>query len=359
MQWWRIQKETTLRRSIVLLAAAATLATLGTTAYQGSASASFERAAAVKAATTTAVPSFGHVFVFVGENKDITQVTSTSPVRDPFIQNTLKPESAWFTGYNSITTGSLADYIALTSGQFAECQRQGPCGKFDTSNIFAELTAAHQSWRDWNESMPNNCYPGKTGSMTTWNYYKNGHNPSLWYKNLNSGTSPTLCQQWDVPTGLASAPNDMTTFNADVAAGTVPTYNFISPNGCEAGYQTCYTYDDLAPAGHKVNALTEYDHFLSKEIPAIQNSRTCSSNNCLFVATFDEGGHTRGTPTMLAVTGQGVVPGTYNGYYDHYSTLKTIEDGLGVPCTNNACGNDYLDFNGVTRQATDLPIFGG
>ncbi len=94
------------------------------------------------------------MFVLVGENKDINQITTSGT--DPYIMGTLKPNSAWFTGYNYVTTGSLADYIALTSGQHAPCQRKGLCGKFDEPNIFAEATAAGMSWQAWNESTPSN-----------------------------------------------------------------------------------------------------------------------------------------------------------------------------------------------------------
>jgi hypothetical protein len=333
-----------MRRLVVRLSMAA-LATLGLVIGPPS-----------RGASAATVPSLAHVFVLIGENKDFTQMTST-PSRDPYILQTLKPESAWFTGYNSTTTGSLADYIALTSGQFAACQRQGPCGQFAADNIFHQLSVAGKSWRDWNESMPANCYSGKSGSLTTWNYYKNGHNPVLFYSDVSS----TTCKQLDVPTG-STGPNDMTTFNAALAAGTVPVYNFVSPNGCEAGYQDCYGYDGFNPA-IKMNPITEFDNFLKKEVPAIQKSPACTdpasgaNTKCLIVATLDEGGPTRGTPTMLAVTGAGVKPGSYGGYYDHYSTLRTIEDGLGVPCTNYACGSTYSDFTGVTRQAADLPIF--
>ena len=40
---------------------------------------------------------------------------------------------------------------------------------------------------------------------------------------------------------------------------------------------------------------------------------------------------------MMVVTGPQVHAGTYTGYYDHYSTVATIEQGLGLPCLANAC----------------------
>jgi phosphatidylinositol-3-phosphatase len=80
----------------------------------GQASAMVPYSGRVSAAAT--VPSFGHVFVIVGENKSLFQLNSSDA---PYIMNTLKPSGAWFTDYNDVTEGSLADYVALTSGQYA------------------------------------------------------------------------------------------------------------------------------------------------------------------------------------------------------------------------------------------------
>ncbi|MBA3523686.1 MAG: hypothetical protein H0T85_03865 [Geodermatophilaceae bacterium] len=281
-------------------------------------------------AASTSVPSFGHVFVIVGENKSLTQMTAT-PSRDPYITNTLKPASAWFTRYDTRTTGSLAGYTTLTSGQYADCQTRGPCGKFDVDNIFNQLGVGN--WNAWMESMPSNCYPQTTGSITAHNYYKNGHNPALYYTNLTG----VPCNTGDIPTGT-TLPDDMTAFNDALAAGTaLPKYNIISPNGCDSGYQTC-TYN-----GVRMNPVKAFDNFLRREIPLIQASPAYGSDS-LIVVTFDEGqvGSTTPTSTMLAVTGPQVVPGTYDGYFDPYSILATIQAGLGVPCLAGACSASVL-----------------
>jgi hypothetical protein len=50
---------------------------------------------------------------------------------------------------------------------------------------------------------------------------------------------------------------------------------------------------------------------------------------------------------MMAVAGPQVQAGTYAGNFNHYSTVATIEQGLGLPCLANAC------------TASTLPAFGG
>lgn len=271
---------------------------------------------------SAAVPTFGHVFVIVGENKSLYQLNSRNA---PYILGTLKPAGAWLTGYSDVVDGSLADYVALTSGQYAACQAHGPCGQFSVASIFSQLGSG--GWMDWNESMPRNCFTGKAGSTTNLNAYKPGHNPALYYAGLP-------CATYDVAAGT-TGPDDMTRFNSALSAGTVPKYNFVSPNLCEDSYHSC----------NGANIVTEYDNFLKKEIPRIEASPAFGSDGVIFV-TYDEGNTRKDDDNpMMLVLGPQVQRGTYTGHFDHYSTVLTIEQGLGLPCLANAC------------QATPLPTF--
>lgn len=274
-------------------------------------------------ASAAAVPSFGHVFVIVGENKSLYQITSS---KAPYIMRTLKPASAWFTDYNDVAKGSLADYVALTSGQYASCQTRGPCGIFSVPSIFSQVGSG--AWKDWNESMPSNCYKSDAGSLSKLNAYQAGHNPALWYAGLP-------CSTYDVPAGT-TGPDNMSYFNNALAAGTVPKYNFISPNNCEDSHNSC----------NGANIVTEYDNFLKREIPLIEASPAFGSDGVIFV-TYDEGYRPTSNPnTMMIVIGPQVQAGTYTGHFDHYSTVATIEQGLGLGCLANAC------------KANSFPVFG-
>jgi len=184
-------------------------------------------------ASAVTAPSFGHVFVIVGENKSLSQINSFNA---PYIMKTLKPGSAWFTGYNSVAWGSLADYVALTSGQYTSCQVHGPCGSFNVPSIFSQV--GQGAWRDWNESMPSNCYPKFAGSASKLNPYKPGHNPALYYAGLP-------CSTYDVPAGTTGQ-NNMSSFNNALAAGTVPNTT-SSPQTCVKPGTTLVTDRKLSP----------------------------------------------------------------------------------------------------------------
>ncbi len=61
------------------------------------------------------IPAFGHVFVLIGENTSYVEVT---PQRAPYLTQTFKPQAAWLTQYSALHSGSLSDYIGMTSGQY-------------------------------------------------------------------------------------------------------------------------------------------------------------------------------------------------------------------------------------------------
>jgi phosphatidylinositol-3-phosphatase len=288
--------------------------------------------------TAATTPAFGHVFLLVGENKDLSAFTASDA---PYIINTLKPEGAWFTDYNAVASGSLSDYIALTSGQYAACQTRGPCGSFTVPNLFAQLGSGN--WTDWNESMPSNCYAKDAGSLAGENAYQAGHNPALSYTGLP-------CSTYDVPAGT-TGPDDMSAFNNALATGSVPEFNFVTPNNCEDGHNDCNGPHTTA------QEATQWNNFLQKEIPLIEASPAFGSNGVIF-ATDDEGMESvHDLHTMMAVIGPQVQPGTFSNFYDHYSTLATIEQGLGLPCLAGACTSAILPaFGGTPAPSPSVAI---
>ncbi len=118
-------------------------------------------------------------------------------------------------------------------------------------------------------------------------------------------------------------------FNANLSAGTVPRFNFIVPNVCADSHDTCNA---------TIPRVTQFDDFLALEVPRILHSQAFAHNGVL-ILTYDEG--TTGGPNPLdpngngghiafAVLGHGVRLGRYGGVFDHYSLLRTLEDGFGL-----------------------------
>src|SRR4051812_40382153 len=86
------------------------------------------------------VPRFGDVFLIVGENTSFRQV---SPRNAPYLTGTVIPNGAWLTNYHGLTDGSLGDYVAMVSGQFARCERNND-SSFTNGDVPGQI-ACHQS----------------------------------------------------------------------------------------------------------------------------------------------------------------------------------------------------------------------
>ena len=291
---------------------------------------------------TEGVPQFGNVFVIIGENTEITQLTKNNA---PFLLGTIKPESAWLTHYFATTHYSEANYVAMTSGQFTPCEQHdgsiASCHQ-DVPNLFNQLDVSYGpgAWQSWMESMPIACDISGAGGDSTLNHYAPKHNPALNYDDVAgtwSGTTLTPsseCLAQDIPAGT-TGPNNMDSFNAALCNTTAPCtpgvsrFNFIVPNECEDGHTNC------KPAGNEVR---QFDDFLQREVPQILASPAFGSNGVLIV-TFDEGtinspNHAdkfgQGGNVAFAVVSQLANVGSYGNEWNHYSFLRTLEDGLGV-----------------------------
>jgi hypothetical protein len=137
------------------------------------------------------------------------------------------------------------------------------------------------------------------------------------------------CLADDVPTG-GTGPNDMSAFDDAVTAGNVGAFNFIVPNECEDGHDNC------KPQG---NGIAQFDAFLAREVPLIERSPAFGSDGVLII-TFDEGTSNQGPGSSKQFNGGGnVVFAVLSPLarrtldanpYNHYSLLRTLEDGFGI-----------------------------
>jgi hypothetical protein len=289
-----------------------------------------------QAGASEGVPQFGHVFVIVGENTDYSQLTKNTA---PYLLGTLKPESAWLTNYWATTHYSEANYVAMTSGQFTACEQKdgsiASCHQ-NVPNLFNQLDQRYATtgWTSWMESMPSACDVSSAGGDSTLNKYAPKHNPALIFDNIAgtwSGTSLTPsneCLKQDIPAGT-TGPNNMDTFNAALTAGTVSRFNLVVPNECEDAHDNC------KPPG---NPLLQFDAFLQREVPQILSSPAFGPAGVLII-TFDEGVTSspiravkfeNGGNVAFAVISPLANAGSYGNDWNHYSFLRTLQDGLGV-----------------------------
>src|SRR5438552_4023533 len=179
--------------------------------------------ATIADAGTTTVPALDHVYLIVGENTDLSQITQTHA---PCQTSWVKPNSAWLTDYWGISHYSTSNYIAMTSGQFLHChqldEKPATCNH-DIDNLFNQLTNAGVSWLEWNESMPQPCYLVNAGTDQAGNPYRVKHNPAAYYADIEGGdfsgtTGSTFCGDHVISMGNTTF-DDTSGFDAALASG--------------------------------------------------------------------------------------------------------------------------------------------
>jgi hypothetical protein len=319
----------------VLLVPLLTLAVLGAALAAPASSATSPGASA--ASPGEGVPAFGHVFLIIGENTTYSHLTAANA---PYLLGTIRPHSAWLTNYYAATHWSQANYVALVTGQFTQCEQQdgGIACHQNVDNLFHQLDQAGLSWKAWLEAGTAKCDTGSGGSCASntpcplTGFYTTG-NPPILFDNIEgpggvwSSTTPSQeCLNNDIPAGTPDS--GMSTFNADLATGNVASFNMVIPNGCEDGESNCKPVN---------NRYTQFDDFLAREVPKIEAS-PAFGNNGVIIVVYDEderagglapqNGLGSGGHVVCAIISPLATPGSYAHKYYHYSLLRTLEDGF-------------------------------
>lgn len=244
-----------------------------------------------------AAPSFRRVVIVMLENADYEDA-----VQQPFLKD-FAARGALLTNYHGVAHPSQPNYVALTAGT-----RDGVSGDgnvtVDLRNIADLLDAKGKTWKAYAEGYPGNCFLGSSDGS-----YARKHVPFLSLR--------------DVTSDAARCANvvDASAFAGDAARGALPDYSFFSP--------------DLNDDGHDTDVATA-DRWLSSTFGTLLNDPSFMKGT-LFVITFDEDDFLLRDGVMVdnhiyaALGGDMVAPGaTSDAAYDHYSLLRTVEDGLGV-----------------------------
>ena len=286
------------------------------------------------------VPAFGHVFLIIGENTTYSHLTTTNA---PYLLGTIRPDAAWLTNYDAATHWSQANYVALVTGQFTPCEQKdgGIACHQNVDSVFHQLDVAGLSWKVWLEAGTAKCDTGSGGSCASNNpcplsgFYTTG-NPPILFDNIEgpggvwSATQPSKeCLSNDIPAGTPDS--GMSAFNAALTRGQVANFNMVIPNGCDDGEANCQPVN---------NRYTQFDNFLAQEVPQIEASPAFGSNGVILVV-YDEderagglaakNGLGSGGQVVCAIISPLAVPGSYGQQYYHYSVLRTLEDGFGLP----------------------------
>jgi hypothetical protein len=158
-------------------------------------------------------------------------------------------------------------------------------------------------------------------------FYAAKHDPFVFFQDV-SGKPPSSGNA-----NCAAHHKPYTKFAADLAAGTMPAYVFITPNLCNDmhGAIGC-------PGG---SDITRGDTWLSNNLPPIVTY--ANAHNSVIYVIWDEGSANQTIP-FFAI-GPHVKTGQTATVYSHSALLKSIEEQLGVPVL--ATVNAATDFSGL------------
>ena len=235
------------------------------------------------APTVTALPAKPHVFVIVMENTSLATALKASPI------SALASKYALATNYHAVSSPSLPNYLALTSGSTwgitDNAYHPLPAG-----GLGAQLTAAGVTWRAYMEGLT------AAGCMRSPYPYALKHNPFAYY----GGSCPENVVALDA-------------LEADLA-GDTPSFVWITPGLCHDGHDCA-----LAEAGAWLDGL----------VARIVASSAWRDRGVLFIV-WDEGDGRSSIVPLIVVTSE-MANRTVDGEYDHYSLLAAIEDAFGLP----------------------------
>ncbi len=341
-------------------------------------------------------PPIGHVWFIQLENQGYGQ-TFGDPSADPYLARTLPSMGALVKNYFAIGHDSLDNYIAEISGQAPDSATQQDCGfwnRFEPTDdvlkpfhqlvgngcvypasaptLGNQLTSAQLTWTAYQQDMGN--VPSRDHTTQTGQGPACGH-PAIGTSDDTEGAVPAdqyatrhegFMYFESVISDRAYCDRHIVSFQPllhDLAAvQTTPDYSWITPNLCFDGHDSpCVTGD---PGG-----LPEIDAFLHIWIPEIMNSPAYRKNGLIMV-TFDEGstsaaccgettGHTPSHPNTAQPGMQGpgggrvgavlispfIKPGTVSTVdYNHYSSLRSIEDIFGLSHLGDAAMPQVKSF---------------
>jgi hypothetical protein len=222
---------------------------------------------------------------------------------------------------------------------------------YTPKSIAHQLVAKNLTWKDYQESLPtvgprvDGVYysDGNFSNLTPKGFFKNAtptpvvsqlyvtdHNPFVFFSDIQQGARAVLSEaqvvDFDGKGGLYQ----------DLALGKVPNLSFIVPNKCH----------DIHTVGGQSNTCSDQqpdirlsDAVVQKLVTAIKASPVWEKGNNAIVILFDENDYSNNINVVPFIVdknyGKAGVQST--AVYDHFSLLRTLEAGFGLPCLNHSC----------------------
>jgi phospholipase C len=233
--------------------------------------------------------------------------------------------------------------------------------KISGKTIADQLVAKGLTWKSYQESLPPSGADkvdnadGAFSNLTNFSKYKPAQKPPITQADLvnlyavkHNPFAYFASGQTDA--GLANTVS-FEQLDADLATGKVPNYSLVVPNQCNdqhgrgnAGPLCNEDPNDNGQLSGLNPVLMQLgDVAVKRLITAIHASPVWKTGHTAIVMVWDENDYFPGIKNNVVATvdtNYGVRGKTSNTRYTHFSLLKSVESGFGLPCLNHACDAD-------------------
>jgi len=291
----------------------------GTGGRGGSGSAGSNGGAAGICGSTAAPPAhYDHVVVFSFENRTWSDVgLGFSASRMPYLHG-LAAQCSYFSDYTETNTreSSLTQYIGTTSGvnnpnTVDDCDPSATCRSTD-DNIFRQVRRAGGTARSYVEGATGGC--SESGNAAR-------HIPALYYYGTYSDVTGVHNDHDFCDTEVRPY--------AELDVNNLPTFAFITPDGCNDGHDCA---DSVVDAWAAVN------------VQRVLDSAAYKAGTVAVFIWYDED-YPVANAQIAPTAHRGNI--TQTGVATHAAFLKTVEDLLGLPSLDQGQMPGAISLRGV------------
>jgi hypothetical protein len=215
--------------------------------------------------------------------------------------------------------------------------------KTEGITIANQLVERGLSWKTYQEDLPPygadkvNASDGLVSNTTQAEpgmpqLYAVKHDPFAYFADVQAGTNGELSLK---------QVTDFHALYADLTSGHLPSFSYIVPNQCHDQHARGATEMGTGCSVDQ-NVIAQGDAGLSTIIKAIHASPVWKQGRTAIVTVWDENDYSSLPNQVATIVDTNYGPGgkPSNVRYNHFSLLKTIEAGFGLPCINHACDSN-------------------
>jgi hypothetical protein len=251
--------------------------------------------------------------------------------------------TASFPAMNNVIGKTIADQLVSRGKRWKTYQESLPLRGADGIN---SSDGVYDNTTDFSAITPTLTPPLTSASLV--NLYAAKHNPFAYFASTQSNANPN--------NGLGSRTmagfDGINGFYADLRSVWGPSLSYIVPNQCndQHGRGNAGAFCNFNPSENGTQAGTNPalihagDVALQKIVTSIKSSPSWGIGHNAIVVVWDENdyAHSPVVNQVVAIVDTNYGPKGVKSaqFYTHYSLLKTLEAGLGLPCLNHACDSN-------------------